>query len=244
MILAGVISVLLAKNVIARVAMTRSVNAIAGVGLKVREVHVGLLNTRIRIRGLQLLNPKGFHEPLMVNMPELVVDYRLGALITGKTRLDAVRMDLRELVVVRNEQGFVNLDALRAVQVSRAHNKANSARPLRPASPPPSFQVDQLELAIGTVIYRDYTVSPPLIREFPVNVHERFAGVTDPHALGALVISRALAKTTVVDLAKLDLKPLQAQIASAVERSLGKVIDGVDQHQLAIAARTKRVFGF
>lgn len=218
-ILAGMISLVLAKNVIAQAMVTRGVKAMTGVGLKMREVHVGLTGTHVRIRGLQLLNPAGFHEPLMVNMPELVIEYNPAGVLSGQTRFTTVRMDLRELVVVRTAQGFVNLDALRAVQVSRQHNKANSARPLRPAS-------------------------PPVVREFPVNLHERFAGVSNPHGLGALVISRALAKTAVPDLAKLDLKPLQAQVLAAVEVSLGTVVDDLGAHQLAAAWRTKRLFGF
>ena len=231
-----VVVLVLAKNVVANMAVTGAVKAITGLQLKIRRMDVGLTATRIGVEGLEVLNPAGFHDTVMVDLPEIYVDYDLGAFLSGRTHLKEVRLRLRELTIIKNERGQVNLHALHAIQASqqKAQTQAGAARPVAPPRP---LHIDVLELQIGKVVYKDYSTASPHVREFTVNVHERFRNVTNPHAIAALIVTRALAKTTIAQLVDLDLGALQAELADVLRGSVDHVIGGVGQGALDTAGQ-------
>lgn len=229
---------LLAKNVILKFAVTRSVKAIAGLDLRVKDLDVGLLNTHLGVKGLQILNPSGFSEPVMVDMPEIYVDYELGSLFKGKAHLEEVRINLRELVVIRNAQGQVNVNALRPVRESPAKTEPTPPSKTPKTGKPPAIEVDVLQLTIGNVVYKDYSTTPPQVREFPLNVQERFEHITNPYALGSLILTRALTKTTIAQLANIDLQALQSQLTNTVGASVNQVISHVGHDAADVAGAT------
>ena len=225
---------LLAKNVIAKTAVVQTVKAITGLGLTIRDMDVGLLNTRLGIQGLRILNPPGFQEPTMMDVPEIYVDYDLGSLVKGKPHLEEVRLNLKELTVVKNERGEVNLRSLQAVKASQPPAQTPEKKS-QPAAPPPPITIDTLELNIGKVVYKDYSAGTPQVREFNVDVHERFHHVTNPYALTGLIITRALAKTTVARLTNLDLGALQSDVTTLIRGSLDQTFEGVRKGAIAPA---------
>ncbi|MDP3723500.1 MAG: hypothetical protein Q8R91_08400 [Candidatus Omnitrophota bacterium] len=230
--------IFLAKNVIVRFAVTSGVKALTGLRLSIRDIDVGWLNTRLGVTGLRVLNPTGFHDAVMVDVPELYIDYDLGAFLKGQTHLEEIRLDLQELTVIKNEQGDVNLNALRTVKASKEPRPPQPApKDTTIASKPPQIQVDLFELHIGTVVYKDYSVSPPQVHTFPVNVHERFEHITHPQALAGLIITRALAKTTIAQLTHLDLKALQEGLTDLVGKSLQKAVGEVGQGALDVTGQ-------
>jgi len=214
-----IIGIALAKNAIARGAISGGVTAMTGLGLHIDAMDVGLLRSAIGIRGLEVHNPKGFPEPVMVSMPELYVDYDLGAFVRGQVHLEEVRLNLEELVVIRDAQGRLNLDALRAISESKRPQEPAAREPAKGAAP--DIRVDALELKIGTVIFRDYSKgSPPKVQEFTVNINERHEGITNPTVLAGLIVSRALMKTTIAKLTDFDLDALQGQLDEQMARAL------------------------
>lgn len=220
------VALALAKNAVAKLVVTGGVKAITGLRMTIRDMDVGLLSTTLGIDGLQLFNPAGFHEPVMVDLPEIYVDYKLGPLLKGRAHLEEVRLKLRQLTVVKNERGELNLNALRVVKAAKeqaapATKKPQAARGL------PQMQIDVLELHIGTVVYKDYSTPTPQVMEFTVEVHERFRNITNPYALAGVIISRALAKTTLANLMSLDLGALQSQLTTLVSESLRKTVGEV-----------------
>ena len=112
------------KNIMIKTALTSGVKAITGLDLEIDKMNIGLLNTLVDIRGLKLLNPKGFKDNVMIEAPEIYVNYDLGGFFKGKAHFEELRFNLKELVVVRNEQGELNLDSLKGVkgtQAKKAH---------------------------------------------------------------------------------------------------------------------------
>ena len=68
-----------------------------------------------------------------------------------------------------------------------------------------------------------------------MNVHERFEHITNPYALGSLIVTRALTKTTIAQLADIDLKALQSQLTHAVGASVDKAINEVGREATGAA---------
>ena len=192
------------KNVIVKFAVIHGVKAVTGLGVSIDHIDLGILKTQVSVKGVKVLNPKEFDEPVMVSMPELYVDYDLGALLQGKTHLEVVRLNLDELTVVKNAEGKVNVHSLKVVKEQEKPSTPKSA-----AKPSP-LRIDLLELQIGRVVYKDYSKgAPPTIRAFSVNINERYEHVTSPQALGSMILVQALAKTTIAQAANLDLDGLR-----------------------------------
>jgi len=208
------VSITIAKNIIAKAAITAGVKAITGLRLSMGSMSVGILRTLIDIKNLELYNPPEFPERLMVNMPEIYVDYDLGAFLNKRIHLEELRLNLKELIVVNNERGQLNLNALKVVKAKREGKPAQEAEKAKM----PEIQIDKLDLKIGKVIYKDYSsASAPMVKEFNVDIDEHYENITDPNALVKLIVNKALAKTAIRHLADFALDPIKEEMTKTIE---------------------------
>jgi len=225
------IVVSIAKNVIAKHAVSTGVRAITGLKLNIRSMDVGIIKTLIDIKGLELFNPSGFRDKLMVDMPEIHVDYDLGAFFKGKVHLESVRLNLEEFVVVKNQRGEVNLDSLKTVKAKKGRSSSREKREM------PDIQIDVLELKIGKVIYKDYLNSQdPRVTEFNVNIDERHENITDPRALANIIVLKALMNTSIAGLADFDLGLVQDGVGITLGTA-SKVVDGTADRVVETGAK-------
>jgi len=216
----GVVLLVLAvsKNLLAKAVVTGGVKAITGLNLDIKGMDVGVLRSAIGIKGLVLRNPSGFSDPVMVSIPEVYVDYDLGAFLGGKVHLEEVRLHLEEVAVIKNKEGLVNLDALKTVQASKKGGSSSDAG--AHGGEMPELQIDALSLKVGTVIYRDYSKGAPAkVQEFAVNIDDRFENISNPNALMALIVTRALASTAVARLTGLNLNALEGEVGERLGRA-------------------------
>jgi hypothetical protein len=152
----------------------------------------------------------------MFDMPEVYVHYDLPSIIGGKIHLREMRLNMSEFIVVKNEKGELNLDALNVVKDQKKEAKPDPAK----KDEAPEIQIDVLELEVGRVLYKDYSKGgKPSVQEFKLNLKERYTDITDPNKLVGLIVVKALANTTIARLANFDLKDLEGTIGD----TLGKV---------------------
>src|SRR3990172_4550121 len=215
-ILAILVVLLLAKNVIGKAVVTKGIKSLTGLRLKLNSMSVGITKSIVDIRGLKILNPPGFEQKVMADIPEIYVDYDLGAFLGGRAHFEKLRLHVSELVIIRNEQGKVNLDTLKEI-----HQKKGKAAS-KPKGGSPEFKIDVLELKIGKVVFRDYWRGmTPKMTEFDANIDERFENVTDAASFVNIIIARALAKTTIASLVDFHIVSPE----KAIDRTLRKASD-------------------
>lgn len=204
------------KDAIVRLAAENAVRMITGLKLRVADFKVGLLRPVIDIKGLVLFNPKGYPDKTMVDMPGIFVDYDLAAIIKGNVHLRRVHIDLREFTVVKNSDGDLNLDSLKVV---RSHKQG--VRPQEvDRGKAIQMQIDELRLKVGRVLYKDYSRGPrPVVREFNVNINERYTNISDPYALVSLIVVRTLTNTTISQLANFDIGGLKATLIDTLYKA-------------------------
>ena len=204
------IAIVIAKNIIAKSAITAGVKAITGLRLNMESMSVGIFRTFIDINNLKLYNPPEFPEKLMVDMPEIYVDYDLGAFLKKRVHLEELKLNLKELIVVNNEQGKLNLNTLKVVKAKEAQRPPQEAEKVKM----PEIQIDRLDLKIGKVIYKDYSsASPPTVKEFNVNIDEHYENITDPSSLVNLIVFNAAIK----NLVDFNLGPLKQEITKTIK---------------------------
>ena len=229
---------LFAKNIIAKVSVEKGVEMVTGLRLDMQSLDVAIIETLIGIEGLQLYNPEGYKDKVMVDIPEIYVDYDLGAFFKGEVHLEEVRLNLKEFVVVKNEKGELNLNALKVVKEEGKEEvveEKTSVKEEKTKMPP--LQIDVLELKIGKVIYKDYSKgTPPKVREFNININERYENITDPKTFASLILVKTLAGTTIARLANFDLGPLKTQVGETLkeateitQETVGEAVEAVKE---------------
>lgn len=215
-VLAVLIALFLGKNVLIKTSLSAGVKAITGLKLSMSSMNVGVFKSLIGINDLQLYNPPGYQDELMVDIPEIYIDYNLGAFMGGKAHLEEVRLHLKEFLVVKNADGELNLDSLRVVKETEG-KEVEKGDEKKEKTEMPDIQLDLLDLKIDRVIYKDYSKgTPPEVKEFNVNINERYENITDPQSFVRLIIVKALMNTTIASLTNFDLGNLQRGISGTV----------------------------
>lgn len=212
-IIAGVLIALVVlsafKDLIVKASVEKAVRIVTGLRLSIQSLGVGIFRSVVDIRELRLFNPKGFRDHVMLDMPEIYVNYDLPAIMKSDIHLREVRINLKEFVVVKNNRGELNLDSLKVVKAEKAGEKPGAREPV----PPPKIRIDELQLKIGKAVYKDYTAGPtPSVREFNINLNEKYSNITDPYALVSLIVVKALSNTAIANLANFDIGSLRATI--------------------------------
>jgi hypothetical protein len=219
-------ALIIAKNIIAKSALSAGVEAITGLRLSMEGMNVGILKTSIDIKELKLHNPPGFPDELMANIPEIYIDYNLGAFLNKRVHLQEVRLNLKDFIVVKNEKNQLNLSALNVVKA----RKGQMPEQKKERAKKPEIQIDKLRLKVGKVIYRDYSRGArPIEREFNINLDEYYENITDPYALVSLIITKALGKTAIASIANLDLGPLQSGVTGTLKEAATLSKDAVQK---------------
>ncbi|MFH1858381.1 MAG: hypothetical protein ABH845_05720 [Candidatus Omnitrophota bacterium] len=223
------VALAVAKDVAAKVIVSGGVKLMTGLTLNIRSMNVGVLRTLIAIKDMKLYNPRGFHDKVMADIPELYVDYDLGAFLRKKVHFEKMKLHLKEFLVVKNEKGELNLDALKMV---KAKKKTADKVPVaeKEKTKMPEMRIDVLELKIEKVIYKDYSRgTPPSVQEFEVNINERYEDITDPYMFGSLIVVKALMNTTIARLTNFDLGPLKTQATGALTKATGIATETFDK---------------
>ena len=222
-VLVLLIALFFGKNVVIKTSVTAGVRTMTGLKLSIRGMDFGIFKTLIGINELQLYNPSGFVDKLMIDCPEIYVDYDLGAFMKGRTHLEEVRLNLKEFIVVKNEAGELNLDSLKVV---KAEEEEEVDKDKKEKSKTRELQIDVLKLRIDKVVYKDYSKgTPPKAKEYNVNIDERFENITDPKTFGRLIIVKALKNTTIARLANFDIEKLQRGISGTVRKTAEKALE-------------------
>lgn len=229
------------KNQIIKVAVEAGTKKVTGLDLNIQSLNIGLTDTLVDIQGLKLHNPTGYQDPIMVDIPQIYVDYNLSSILGGKIHLQNAKLNLSELVVVKNEKGELNLNALKPVEQKPPSGETKTPGQEGPQAKQemPKMQIDLLELKIGKVIYKDYSKgSQPEIKEFNVNINEKFENITDPNVLVKLIIFKALSKTALGDLANFDLGVLKGSLDTGLKDAQAVVSGTVDTAEKTLKETT------
>lgn len=222
----------LTRNIWVKWAAAGVVKSITGTPLEIKRLNIGVLEPVIHIEGMRLLNPPGYPEPLMADIPEIYVSYDLASLLGGKIYLKEARFDLAEFRVVKRADGQLNIDALKSVSQAKEENAGE--KPEGGASQAmPEMRVDLLKLKAGKVVYKDYAQSPVKEEVFDLGINEQFENITEPADLVNLIVWRVVARTAVGRLAGFETEFLQDTLkdtlgtAAAVEKTLKDATDTI-----------------
>lgn len=171
------------KDQMLKNAITTVGSQITGARINMKGFSWGILRQSVKITGLKIQNPKGFSNAVLIDLPKAAVGYDLLSLLKGKTHLKFVDIELKELLLEKNKDGQLNVDSLKVAQ-TKEEKKPAKAREL---------QIDELNLMIGKVIYKDYSRGePPVVQVHDINLTRSYKNITSAEQLTALILAAPL----------------------------------------------------
>lgn len=217
------------RNLIVKVLLSSAVRGVTGLELDIESVNLDIFGSSIGVGGLVLYNPQRYADRVMADVPEIYLDYEVGALLRKKAHFKKVRLYLRELIVVKDKDGELNLRSLKIAKAEKEEKEPVQAEEGQEKKEL-NFKVDLLELKIDKVIYKDYSQGEkPVIKTYKVNIDENFEDITDIKQFAKLILIRALVRTTISRLAGFDMTLLSDSLMGIIGGA-GKVTgDALDK---------------
>ena len=195
-------TVILAKNAIIKSSIESIVSMSTGLKMNIGKLDVSMLKTSISIKDMEVLNPSDFNDKTMLYMPEIYIDYNLPELLAKKIHLSEMRLDLKELTIVKNQDGSTNLDNISSLK--------------QKDSKQPELQIDNLSLKIGKVTYKDYSAGKaPMVLEYNINIDSHYKNIKNVGDLIKLIVAKSLTNTSIGNLS--DFKKFKDLPADTVE---------------------------
>jgi hypothetical protein len=215
-----ILALIIGKNMVIGSIIKGGIKSLTGLGMSIDKTDVGLVSTRIGLEGIKVYNPPEFADKMMMDMPELYVDYNLFQLLKKKVHLQELRIDLKEFVVVKNKDGKLNLNSLKVVKDTKKEAEAPKEEPAKKTE----FMIDVMKLKIDKVVFKDYTAGDkPKITEYPIKINEEFTNIDDPKKVANVIIAKAVMNTAIARLTDFDVNAL-ASSASDTLKSATKVV--------------------
>jgi hypothetical protein len=103
-------------------------------------------------------------------------------------RMPTVVVDLRQMTVIKSAAGPLNVDSLKVIQTDKKEKFDT-----------PAFQIDELKLSIGRVVYKDhFKKKKPQILVYEINMKNKsFRNINNVPKLMTVVVVQALKPTAV-----------------------------------------------
>ncbi len=201
-------ALILFRNMFIKAVLVNGVKSVTGLVVEIGGVDIGFPQTAAAIKGLKVYSPKDFNDRLMADVPEIYVDYDLGAFFKNKVHFEELRININELNIMRKEKIKVNLAALALLL------------PKPTGGRPPELKIDRLALRIGKIVYEDYSFGgEPKKIELSININETFENVSDPSKIAASVTNNLFSSVGLGDI----VSEIRQQGQDAVSGAVGKV---------------------
>jgi hypothetical protein len=210
-VLVGLLVVLfLARNVIARLSVEYGAKKITGFPLTIGSIDLGLFSSKVDVRDLKLMNPSEFSEKTFVDMPQLYIDYRLGSMMSGAPHVNEMRINIKQLIVVKNDKGETNAQKLKSVVSS---GKSSS-----------KYYVDSLRIHVGTVTIKDFSRPKPTERNVTLNIDATYKNISDSTDITRLVLLTVMNQVHLPDIG-INTEDLKKNLGDVTNQA-GQVLQG------------------
>lgn len=186
-VIVGFFVVGMAKDQIIKSVVMAVGSNVTGTRIQIGGFSLGILKQVVSIKNFKMYNPAGFPAGVMVDLPQVHVESELFSLLKGKLHLKTVSIELKELNLIKNKEGKLNVDSLKVSQ-----QQPEEAREKKPAKPQ-QMQIDLLNLNIGRIVMRDYSVEKgPAVEVYDINLKKSYKNITGAQQLTALILTEPM----------------------------------------------------
>ncbi len=155
--------VAIGRNSIMKWAVRTVAKNFMGIELEMDSARLGIMNTDVKLSDVVVMSPKGFEDKQMMKASSIYVNYELMPLIFKKVHLTDLRLDISEIVVIKDPEGKMNTDAVKKIAKRGVAQEGGKGKP---GGHPPAGQgkmkdipleIDRVTISLGKVIFKDYS---------------------------------------------------------------------------------------
>ncbi|MBF0386107.1 MAG: hypothetical protein HQL27_09615 [Candidatus Omnitrophica bacterium] len=198
-ILAVFVFLAFAKDQIIKNIITAGAKIVLGTDAKIGSFSLGIINQKVSMKDFRLYQPKGFEKGILIDIPEVTVSYDLVSVIKGKLHLPLIIVNMKEMILVKNKEGLLNVDELKVVKQAKAdsENKKKEEAPKekpKKRSKAMEMQIDKMSLNVGKVILKDFSKGDkPEVQGFDVGINNKeFKDIKSAEQLSTLIMVEAM----------------------------------------------------
>jgi hypothetical protein len=148
-----VIIVLANREWIAKELMEHKIRAATGMEPHIGGISCGVLDPKVTLENSRLFNPADFGGTQFLDVPELHIEYDRAALRRHELHITLMRVNLREVDVVKNEAGVTNI--MSAINTMMPRKSGGGGRTVAPLNGYIFTGIDLLNLSIGSAKFVD-----------------------------------------------------------------------------------------
>ena len=193
------VGLLLIKDVIIKAVIVNVGSSVVGARVDVGSFSSNPFTQKVLIKNIKLYNPPGFPKEYLIHIPEVGVDYDLGALIGGKLHLPLVVLNVNEMVIIKNQKGELNVDSLKVVKEAKSQPKKGKGKEEKNGAQAMAMQIDLLKLNFNQVVYKDFSKgAQPTVQVYPVALKDKtFENITSPEQMVTLILVQGMGPTAI-----------------------------------------------
>ncbi|HOW36310.1 MAG TPA: hypothetical protein PL155_07850 [Candidatus Omnitrophota bacterium] len=215
-VLIGLVAAVFGRNILAGMIIVDGIKKTCGLQVTIGKVDIQL--PAVSIMDLKIYNPAGFKDRLLADIPLVSADFDFPAFFRNKVHLKKLALDIKEMDVILNEQGKLNVNSLALLMPKPGTGK------------PPEVNIDEFSIKIGKVVYRGYF---PAIgvqsTEFNPNIDETLHDVTNPSAVAADILKKILSRAGISNFGSFDtgeITKTAKELETTAKESVDKAVSG------------------
>ena len=213
-----VLALVFGRNILAKSIVVGGIKQVCGLKIDIAKVDIGLPS--VTVQGLMVYNPDGFQDKILADIPEISFDLDLPGFFKNKVHLGKLKLNVREIDVILNEKGKLNVNSLALLLPKPGGGK------------PPDIKIDELAVKIVKVGYKGYLpVAGVKTNEFNPNIDETFHDVTDPSKVASQIMQRIVSRIGVGSFSnfavKGGLEKVTEELGSAAKKTMGDAAKGL-----------------
>lgn len=186
------------KDSLAKFAVVAGAKSVAGLKVEMEKFHIGIIKSKVDIKGLKVYNSKEFGGELMLDVPEVYVDFYLFKMLKKNIHLEDLRVHMKQCTLVTNEKGILNFNALaRGNDPKKDEKKSKDDDKKKKEKSESKILIDNFSLKAEKLVHKDYSNGDkPKVKEFDLKINEQRKDVTDMTLFITSLTTTILAKTT------------------------------------------------
>jgi len=161
---------------------------VTGAPTDIGNLSLSIIGRSVTITNFKIYNPKGFPREILADIPKIEVALNILPIFQGKIHLRTITLNIKEIGLTKNKDGVQNVDALKISQKKKEAGKKEGMK----SSQGINLQIDIANLAMGRIINKNYSVYPPVVRVFDINLKKTYKDIKSVQQFAALIISEPL----------------------------------------------------
>lgn len=173
-----VLALVMARNVLIREGVGRSVRNNTGLPLRIEFLYWNLRTGWISARKITLLNPPHFEDRLFAEVQELYVELDWMSLFRRETHIKNLLLNIDRIEIVKDTNGNSNAAHLKG---TRSGNEVAA-----------KYRIDNARLILSTVTVKDYSSGKLVEKTYPLNIDATYRNITDATDINRLILYSVL----------------------------------------------------